>query len=182
MKRNTIILSLFFVITAQMSIAKEDVVSMDLFYRFSTGLRLGSEEPVDYILNWTIGADLGCGLWYGPLHAGIAGGIKIPALWPLWVIGSSSSSSRDSGAVWHGYIDFPLRCYAGYHVLGREHIQINAFFGRYYRFGIGRMSDAQDFEVGASFSIYDFFFEASYTWPDTNWIQFCLGHHGSIRN
>ena len=127
--KKAIIILLLFAVTAQISMAQEYKASKDIFFRLSTGLRVGSPVPRDYLLNWTVGVDLGVGIWYGPLHAGVAGGIKIPALWMLLAYTASHSNTYSGNDTeLNGYIDFPVRFYTGFRSSGRKDFQFDAFF------------------------------------------------------
>jgi hypothetical protein len=52
-------------------IAKKWSLEPDGYFQVSMGIRLGSEEPMDYYYDWTLGCDLGIGMQFGPFHAGI---------------------------------------------------------------------------------------------------------------
>jgi hypothetical protein len=160
-------------------IAKKWSLEPDGYFQVSMGIRLGSEEPMDYYYDWTLGCDLGIGMQFGPFHAGICGGMRIQAVEMLLglIFGEEEDPPKYPYQVEDPepqlYADFPVRCYFGLDV---ERLRIDAFLGRYYR--VGNHSEAppeQNFEAGIVFARGVVFLETSYIWPQKNLVRISIG-------
>jgi hypothetical protein len=185
LKKATVVL-LFVVFASHNLIAQKWSLEPDGYFQVSMGIRLGSEEPMDYYYDWTLGCDLGIGMQFGPFHAGIGGGIRIQAVEMLLglIFGEEEDPPQYPGQVEdperQSYADFPVRCYFGLDV---ERLRIDAFLGRYYR--VGNHSEAppeQNFEAGIAFAAGDVFLETSYIWPQKNLVRISIGLQADLKD
>ena len=186
MLKKAIVVLLFFVFASNNLIAQKWSLEPDGYFQVSMGIRLGSEEPMDYYYDWMLGCDLGIGMQFGPFHAGIGGGIRLQAIVVLLcLIGILDDEEEEEDPPQYPgqvedpepepqfYVDFPVRCYFGWDVEG---LRIDAFWGRYYR--VGNHSEAppeQNFEAGIVFARGDVFLETSYIWPQKNLVRISIG-------
>jgi hypothetical protein len=186
MSKKAIVLLLFVVFASHNLIAQKRSLEPDGYFQVSMGIRLGSEEPLDYYYDWTIGCDLGIGMQFGPFHAGIGGGVRFQAVEVL--LGLISDEEEDSEPHYPGqvedpdqhYADFPVRCYFGLDV---KRLRIDAFWGRYYR--VGNHSEAppeQNFEAGIVFARGVVFLETSYIWPQKNLVRVSIGLQVNLKD
>jgi hypothetical protein len=181
MIKKAIVLILFVVFASHNLIAEKWSLEPDGYFQVSTGIRLGSKEPMDYYYDWSLGCDLGIGIQFGPFHAGIGGGIRFQVIEVLLFLLSDEDEDpprypyqvEDPEPDNQVYVDFPVRCYFGLDV---ERLRVDAFWGRYYR--VGNHSEAppeKNFEAGIIFARGAIFLEASYIWPQKNLVRISIG-------